>query len=125
MNNSIKNHLIHQQRPLYLQPQRQDGSYPSMDVAAGGGSGGDGGEAGGPSAEAMDSSGDGAGGSGGGGGAAAAIPSMAAATNVGGPTRKRRAASVFSAEVPNTDVDPTVDIPSSSSVHTKNKPRKK
>jgi hypothetical protein len=94
-----------------------------MDVAAGGGSGGDGGEESGPSVEAMDSR-DGTGGSGG-GGATAAGPSMATATNVGGPTRKRRAASIFLGEVPNNDIDPTADTPSSSSVHTKNKARKK
>ncbi|KAF9153146.1 hypothetical protein BG015_004007 [Linnemannia schmuckeri] len=80
MNNSIKNHLIHQQQPHYLQSRRQGGSYPWMDVAAGGDSGGNMGEAGGLSAEAMDSSGDGTDGSGG-GGAAAASPSMATATN--------------------------------------------
>jgi len=118
MNNAIKDHLIHQQRPFYLQPQRQDGSYPWMDVASGG-SGGGGGEAGEPSAEVMDSIGDGAGGSGG-GGAVAASPSMVAVTNAGGLTRKRRTASIVSVEVPNTDVDPTADAPGSSSGRTKN-----
>ncbi|KAG9064271.1 hypothetical protein KI688_003459 [Linnemannia hyalina] len=104
MNNSIRGHLIHQQWPLYLQPRRQDGSYPLTDVAAGGGSGGGGEEAGGSSAEAMGSSRDGASGSGG-GGAAAAI--------------RRRAASIASVQAPNTDVDPAADAPNSSSSHTK------
>ncbi|KAF9537458.1 hypothetical protein EC957_008100 [Mortierella hygrophila] len=109
MNNAIKDHLIHQQRPLYLQPRRQDGSYPWMDVAASGGSGSGGGEAGGLSAEAMDISGDGAGGSGGGGAATA---------------RRRHATSIVSVEAPNTDVNPTADAPNSSSSHTKKKAKK-
>ena len=95
MNNAIKDHLIQQQRPLYLQPRRQDGSYPWMD-ASGGGNGGGGGEAGGPSDEAMDSSGDGAGGGGDGGAASA---------------KKRRAAWI----------DPTADALDSSSSRTKKK----
>ncbi|KAG0357640.1 hypothetical protein BGZ54_000260 [Gamsiella multidivaricata] len=123
MNNAIKAHLIHQQRPLYLQPQRQDGSYPWMNVAADSGSGGSGGEAGGLSADAIDSIGVGAGGSGG-GGAAAASPSIAAATNSGGLTSKRRAASIVSVEVSNTDVNPTADASSSSSDRTMKKARK-
>ena len=92
-----------------------------MDVATGGGSG-RGGETGGPSAEAIDSIGDGVGGSSGGGAAAASL-SMAPVTNSGGPTRERRAASIVSVEVPNTDVDPMADAPSSSG-RTKKKARK-
>ncbi|KAK5815552.1 hypothetical protein F5H01DRAFT_405658 [Linnemannia elongata] len=102
MNNAIKGHLIHQQRPHYLQPRRQDGSYPWMDVAAGDGSGGGGGEAAGPSAVAMDSNGDEAGGGGGGGAVTA---------------RKRRAASIVSVEVPDTGIYPMTDALSSSSSH--------
>ncbi|KAG9062895.1 hypothetical protein KI688_005202 [Linnemannia hyalina] len=83
MKDAIKDQLIYQQRPLYLQPRRQDGYYPWVDVADGGGSGGGGGEAGGPSAVAMYSSEDGAGGRGGGGAATA---------------RRRRAASIVSNE---------------------------
>ncbi|KAG9071286.1 hypothetical protein KI688_005497 [Linnemannia hyalina] len=118
MNNAIKGHLIHQQRPLYLQPQRRDGTYPWMDVTTGGDSGGGGGGEGadGPP-EAMDVN---VGGNAG-GGSAAASPSMAATTTVSGPTRKRRATSIVSVEDPNTDVVPTADTPS---VHTKNKSRK-
>ncbi|OAQ26935.1 hypothetical protein K457DRAFT_21758, partial [Linnemannia elongata AG-77] len=99
MNNAIKGHLIHQQRPHYLQPRRQDGSYPWMDAAAGDGSGGGGGEAAGPSAVAMDSNGDEAGGGGGGGAVTA---------------RKRRAASIVSVEVPDTGIYPMTDALSSS-----------
>ncbi|KAF8939216.1 hypothetical protein BGZ47_008253, partial [Haplosporangium gracile] len=95
MSNAIKNHLIHHQRPLYLHPRP----------------------------EAMNCIGDGPGGSGS-GGAAAASPSMAAATNAGGPPRKRRAASIVLVEVPNTDVDPMADAPSSASGRTKSKARK-
>ncbi|KAF8939596.1 hypothetical protein BGZ58_009202 [Dissophora ornata] len=107
MNNAIKDHLIHQRRPLYLQPRRQDGSYPWVDVAAGGGSGGGGGEAGGPSAEAMDSSGDGAGGSG-----------------EGAAIARKRGVSIVSVEDPNTDVDPTTDAPNSSSTRIEKKAKK-
>ncbi|KAF9545295.1 hypothetical protein EC957_011049, partial [Mortierella hygrophila] len=121
MNNAIKDHLIHQQRPLYLQPQRRDGTYPWMDVTTGGDSGGGGGGEGadGPP-EAMDVNVDGAGSSAG-GGPAAASPSMAATTTVSGPTRKRRATSIVSVEDPNTDVVPTADT---LSVHSKNKSKK-
>lgn len=119
MNNAIKDHfLIHQQRPLCLQPRREDGSYPWIDVAVDDGSGGGGGEASEPSAEVIDSIGNGAGGSIG-GGAAAASPSMAPATNSGGLTRERRAASIISVEVLITDVDPMADAPRSSSGRTK------
>jgi len=38
MNNAIKGHLEDQERPLYLQPKSQDGSYPWMEVVVGGGS---------------------------------------------------------------------------------------
>jgi hypothetical protein len=41
MNNSVKDHLIHQQRLLYLQSRCQDETYPWMDIYAGGGIGGD------------------------------------------------------------------------------------
>ncbi|KAG0074082.1 hypothetical protein BGZ90_011042, partial [Linnemannia elongata] len=94
MNNAIKDHLIQQQRPLYLQPRRQDGSYPWID-ASGGGNGVGGGEAG-PSEEAMENSEDGAGGGGDGGAVSA---------------KKRRAASI----------DPTADALDSSSSRTKKK----
>ncbi|KAF8943856.1 hypothetical protein BGZ47_004957 [Haplosporangium gracile] len=87
------------------------------------GSGSSGREAGGPSSEAMDCIGDGSGGSGGGEAAAASLL-MAAATNAGDSTKKRRAASIVLVEVPNTDVDPKVDAPRSSSGRTKNKTRK-
>ncbi|KAF9913475.1 hypothetical protein FBU30_003315, partial [Linnemannia zychae] len=61
MNNAIKGHLMYQQRLLYLQPQRRDGTYPWVDVTtASNGGGGDGEGAGVPS-EAMDVSVDGAG----------------------------------------------------------------
>ncbi|KAG0010590.1 hypothetical protein BGZ81_002685 [Podila clonocystis] len=115
MNNAIKDILIHQQQPLYLQPRRPDGSYPWMDVASGS-SGGGGGEAGGPSAKAMDGIGS--------IGAAMASLLTAALTNESRPTRKRRAASIVSVEVPEADVDPMADAPGSSSSRTKNKARK-
>ncbi|KAF9126355.1 hypothetical protein BGW39_006691 [Mortierella sp. 14UC] len=111
MNNAIQDHLIHQQRPLYLQPRRQDGSYPWMSVAGGGGGGGRG-EAGGSAAEAMESEDGAGGGSGGGGGGGAAS------------RRKRRAPSIVSLEVLNIDVDPTVDARGSSSIHTTKKAHK-
>jgi hypothetical protein len=119
MNNVIKGHLIHQQRPLYLQPRREDGSYPWMDAAVGGGSSG-GGEAGGPSAEVIDSieCGDSSGGR-----AATVSPSMAQATSSGGPTKERRAASIVSVDVTNTNVDTMADAPSSSG-RTKKRARK-
>src|SRR5689334_23187946 len=93
MNNAIKDHMVHQQRPLYLQPQRQDKTYPWMD---GGGGGGDGGEGASGQSEATDISMDGA--------AVAASPSITAATNVRGRFSKRRASSAISVEVPNTDI---------------------
>ncbi|KAF8978840.1 hypothetical protein BGZ52_005508, partial [Haplosporangium bisporale] len=40
MNNAIKRHLEDQERPLYLQPKRQDGSYPWTEVVVDCGSGG-------------------------------------------------------------------------------------
>jgi hypothetical protein len=120
MNNVIKGHLIRQQRPLYLQPRREDGSYPWMDVAVGGGSGG-GGKAGGPSAEVIDSI---ECGNSSGGRAATVSPSMAQATSSGGPTRERRAASIVTFDVANTNVDPMADAPSFSG-HTKKWARKK
>ncbi|KAF9919060.1 hypothetical protein FBU30_011177 [Linnemannia zychae] len=101
-------------RPLYLQPQRRDGTYPWMDVttASDGGGGGAGDGAGVPS-EAMDVSMDGAGGDSG-GEAAAASPSIVSAANVHGLARKRPA-----------DIDPTVDTPGPSPIHIKSTPRKK
>ncbi|KAF8902520.1 hypothetical protein BGZ58_006680, partial [Dissophora ornata] len=36
MNAAVKGHLIDQQRPLHLQPQRQNGTYPWRDVTGGG-----------------------------------------------------------------------------------------
>ncbi|KAF9925110.1 hypothetical protein FBU30_005069 [Linnemannia zychae] len=116
---------MHQQRPLYLQPQRRDGTYPWVDVttASDGGGGGDGEGASMPSG-AIDASVDGAG-SDGGGGAATASPSIVAAANVCGLARKRHATSIISVEIPNTDIDPTVDTPGPSSIHIKGKSRKK
>jgi hypothetical protein len=112
MNNAIKDHMVHQQRPLYLQPQRQDKTYPWMDS---GGGGGDGGEGASEPSEAMDISMD---------AAATANPSITAATNVRGRTSKRRASSAISVEVPNTDIDPTADASSLTSIHTKGKSKR-
>ncbi|KAF9922721.1 hypothetical protein FBU30_007142 [Linnemannia zychae] len=114
MNNAIKDHLMHQQRPLYLQPQRRDGTYPWMDITtASDGSGGGVGEGAGVPSKAMDVSMDGAGGDSG-GEATAASPSIVTAANVHGLARKRPA-----------DIDPTVGTPGPSSIHIKSKPRKK